>query len=73
MGMIDAHIHVWTDDTIHYPLAAGPSLPQGKKKAGGVSPVRPPTCLMGGTSPRPPAAGESSNYESGGKKEMEKF
>jgi predicted TIM-barrel fold metal-dependent hydrolase len=23
MGMIDAHVHVWTDDTIHYPLARG--------------------------------------------------
>jgi predicted TIM-barrel fold metal-dependent hydrolase len=23
MGFIDAHAHVWTDDTIHYPLAAG--------------------------------------------------
>ena len=23
MGFIDAHAHVWTDDTIHYPLAKG--------------------------------------------------
>lgn len=23
MGFIDAHVHVWTDDTIHYPLAHG--------------------------------------------------
>lgn len=23
MGYIDAHVHVWTDDTGHYPLAAG--------------------------------------------------
>jgi predicted TIM-barrel fold metal-dependent hydrolase len=23
MGFIDAHVHVWTDDTIHYPLARG--------------------------------------------------
>jgi predicted TIM-barrel fold metal-dependent hydrolase len=23
MGFIDAHVHVWTDDTGHYPLAAG--------------------------------------------------
>ena len=23
MGFIDAHVHVWTDDTSHYPLAAG--------------------------------------------------
>lgn len=23
MGYIDAHVHVWTDDTAHYPLAAG--------------------------------------------------
>lgn len=23
MRYIDAHVHVWTDDTIHYPLAAG--------------------------------------------------
>src|SRR4029453_17875713 len=23
MGYIDAHVHVWTDDTDHYPLAAG--------------------------------------------------
>jgi predicted TIM-barrel fold metal-dependent hydrolase len=23
MGMIDAHVHVWTDDTSHYPLGAG--------------------------------------------------
>src|SRR5882672_10806880 len=23
MGFIDAHVHVWTDDTAHYPLAAG--------------------------------------------------
>jgi predicted TIM-barrel fold metal-dependent hydrolase len=23
MGLIDAHVHVWTDDTSHYPLAAG--------------------------------------------------
>lgn len=23
MGFIDAHAHVWTDDTAHYPLAAG--------------------------------------------------
>jgi predicted TIM-barrel fold metal-dependent hydrolase len=20
MGFIDAHVHVWTDDTAHYPL-----------------------------------------------------
>jgi predicted TIM-barrel fold metal-dependent hydrolase len=23
MGLIDAHVHVWTDDTAHYPLASG--------------------------------------------------
>jgi predicted TIM-barrel fold metal-dependent hydrolase len=23
MGLIDAHVHVWTDDTSHYPLARG--------------------------------------------------
>jgi predicted TIM-barrel fold metal-dependent hydrolase len=23
MGFIDAHVHVWTDDTAHYPLVAG--------------------------------------------------
>ena len=23
MHYIDAHVHVWTDDTAHYPLAAG--------------------------------------------------
>ena len=23
MGFIDAHVHVWTDDTAHYPLASG--------------------------------------------------
>ena len=23
MKFIDAHVHVWTDDTAHYPLAAG--------------------------------------------------
>jgi predicted TIM-barrel fold metal-dependent hydrolase len=23
MNFIDAHVHVWTDDTSHYPLAAG--------------------------------------------------
>src|SRR6516164_3318773 len=23
MGFIDAHVHVWTDDTAHYPLAVG--------------------------------------------------
>src|SRR5262249_32671849 len=23
MGFIDAHCHVWTDDTAHYPLGAG--------------------------------------------------
>jgi predicted TIM-barrel fold metal-dependent hydrolase len=23
MGFIDAHVHVWTPDTAHYPLAAG--------------------------------------------------
>ena len=23
MGFLDAHVHVWTDDTSHYPLAAG--------------------------------------------------
>jgi predicted TIM-barrel fold metal-dependent hydrolase len=23
MGFVDAHVHVWTDDTSHYPLAAG--------------------------------------------------
>src|SRR6059058_5979786 len=23
MGFIDAHVHVWTPDTSHYPLAAG--------------------------------------------------
>jgi predicted TIM-barrel fold metal-dependent hydrolase len=23
MNYIDAHVHVWTDDTAHYPLAAG--------------------------------------------------
>jgi predicted TIM-barrel fold metal-dependent hydrolase len=23
MAFIDAHVHVWTDDTSHYPLAAG--------------------------------------------------
>src|SRR5215831_4620962 len=23
MGFIDAHVHVWTDDVAHYPLAAG--------------------------------------------------
>jgi predicted TIM-barrel fold metal-dependent hydrolase len=23
MGLIDAHVHVWTDDTAHYPLAPG--------------------------------------------------
>jgi predicted TIM-barrel fold metal-dependent hydrolase len=23
MGFIDAHVHVWTDDTAHYPLAPG--------------------------------------------------
>ncbi len=23
MGYIDAHVHVWTDDTAHYPLASG--------------------------------------------------
>src|SRR5262245_21855242 len=23
MGLIDAHVHVWTDDTGHYPLGAG--------------------------------------------------
>ena len=23
MGFIDAHVHVWTPDTDHYPLAAG--------------------------------------------------
>ncbi len=23
MGFIDAHSHVWTDDTAHYPLAEG--------------------------------------------------
>ena len=23
MGYIDAHVHVWTPDTAHYPLAAG--------------------------------------------------
>jgi predicted TIM-barrel fold metal-dependent hydrolase len=23
MGLIDAHVHVWTDDTAHYPLAHG--------------------------------------------------
>lgn len=23
MGFLDAHVHVWTDDTIHYPLATG--------------------------------------------------
>ena len=23
MNYIDAHVHVWTDDTTHYPLAAG--------------------------------------------------
>ena len=23
MGLIDAHVHVWTDDTAHYPLAVG--------------------------------------------------
>ncbi len=23
MGFIDAHVHIWTDDTIHYPLARG--------------------------------------------------
>jgi predicted TIM-barrel fold metal-dependent hydrolase len=23
MGLIDAHVHVWTPDTAHYPLAEG--------------------------------------------------
>ena len=23
MAYIDAHVHVWTDDTAHYPLGAG--------------------------------------------------
>jgi predicted TIM-barrel fold metal-dependent hydrolase len=23
MGLIDAHVHVWTDDLAHYPLARG--------------------------------------------------
>jgi predicted TIM-barrel fold metal-dependent hydrolase len=23
MSFIDAHVHVWTDDTAHYPLARG--------------------------------------------------
>jgi predicted TIM-barrel fold metal-dependent hydrolase len=23
MGFLDAHVHVWTDDTAHYPLGAG--------------------------------------------------
>ena len=23
MAFIDAHVHVWSDDTAHYPLAAG--------------------------------------------------
>jgi predicted TIM-barrel fold metal-dependent hydrolase len=23
MAFIDAHVHVWTDDTAHYPLARG--------------------------------------------------
>src|SRR5215210_6912370 len=23
MRYVDAHVHVWTDDTIHYPLGAG--------------------------------------------------
>jgi len=23
VGFIDAHVHVWTDDTAHYPLATG--------------------------------------------------
>jgi hypothetical protein len=23
MGIIDAHVHIWTDDTAHYPLGAG--------------------------------------------------
>src|ERR1700688_2385559 len=23
MGFIDAHVHVWTDDTAHYPLSVG--------------------------------------------------
>jgi predicted TIM-barrel fold metal-dependent hydrolase len=23
MGFIDAHVHVWTEDVAHYPLAAG--------------------------------------------------
>jgi predicted TIM-barrel fold metal-dependent hydrolase len=30
MGFIDAHVHVWTDDTAHYPLAAG-SKKEGMK------------------------------------------
>jgi predicted TIM-barrel fold metal-dependent hydrolase len=33
MGMIDAHVHVWTDDYAHYPLAAG-------WKAEGIKPKR---------------------------------
>jgi hypothetical protein len=27
MNYIDAHVHLWTDDTLHYPLEATPIRP----------------------------------------------
>ncbi len=33
MGLIDAHVHVWTDDTGHYPLGRG--WKQALKATGG--------------------------------------
>jgi predicted TIM-barrel fold metal-dependent hydrolase len=32
MGFFDAHVHVWTDDTAHYPLARGYKLEDMKPK-----------------------------------------
>lgn len=32
MGFIDAHVHVWTDDTAHYPLAPGWKVEDMKPK-----------------------------------------
>jgi predicted TIM-barrel fold metal-dependent hydrolase len=33
VGFIDAHVHVWTDDTAHYPLAAGYKVEEIKPRS----------------------------------------
>jgi predicted TIM-barrel fold metal-dependent hydrolase len=34
MNFIDAHVHVWTPDTLHYPLARGYRKEDTKRRAG---------------------------------------